>query len=91
MIVRLKSGGMNMKNSDRNRSPWESRFQPGDLVKVVAQFSDGKDRQGLILQEIKTGSAPGYQILVQGKRKYFPLHLLRMVSSHDKDKKEDYE
>ena len=91
MIHRSKNGGMHMKNNDRNRAPWESRFQPGDLVKVEAQFSDGKDGQGLVLEEIKTGSAPGYQILVQGKRKYFPLHLLRMVSSHDKDKKEDYE
>lgn len=68
---------MHMK---KTASEWNKSFSPGDLVLITAQFADGKYHQGLILKEIKHSTAPGYQILIDGKRKYFPPHLLKAVS-----------
>ena len=73
---------MHMKKTPSERN---KRFSPGDLVLVTARFSDGKYHQGLILKEIKHSTAPGYQILIDGKRKYFPPHLLKAISGRKEE------
>jgi hypothetical protein len=61
--------------------PWKSKFNPGDLVLLVAQFADGKPRRGLIVRAVRSHmTSTGYYVLVNGKNKYFPPHLLRVIS-----------
>ena len=61
--------------------PWKSKFNPGDLVLLVAQFADGKPRRGIIVRAVRSHmTSTGYYVLVNGKNKYFPPHLLRVIS-----------
>ena len=63
------------------KDPWKSKFNPGDLVLLVAQFTDGKPRRGLIVRAVRSHTtSSGYYVLVNGKHQYFPPHLLRVIS-----------
>ena len=56
-------------------NPWNKRFNPGDLVLLIAQFKDNRPRHGLVIREYSPQVNPGYEILLDGKVKYFPPHL----------------
>ena len=75
MIPRSKNGGRPVEEN-----PWNKRFNPGDLVLLIAQFKDNRPRHGLIIREYSPQVNPGYEILLDGKVKYFPPHLIRVVS-----------
>jgi len=52
----------------------------GDLVLIIANFLDGKPRHGIVIKECSPQANSGYEILLGGKKKYFPPHLIRIVS-----------
>ena len=62
------------------KDPWKSKFNAGDLVLLIAQFADGKPRHGLVVRAVNPHTTTGYYVLVNGKNKYFPPHLLRVIS-----------
>ena len=47
---------------------------------LIAQFKDNRPRHGLVIREYSPQVNPGYEILLDGKVKYFPPHMIRVVS-----------
>lgn len=58
------------------------RPNPGDLVHIIAQFHSDpyRPKHALVLREYSPQVNPGYEVLLEGKRRYFPPHLIRIVS-----------
>ena len=75
MIPRSKSGGRPVEENLRNK-----RFNPGDLVLLIAQFKDNRPKHGVVIKEYSPQVNPGYQVFIDGKIKYLPPHLIRVVS-----------
>tara|TARA_Y100000591_G_C21641372_1_gene598032 strand:+ start:526 stop:738 length:213 start_codon:yes stop_codon:yes gene_type:complete len=59
-----------------------NRPNPGDLVHIIAQFHSDPHRpkHALIIREYSPQINPGYEVLLEGKKRYFPPHLIRIVS-----------
>ena len=75
MIHRSKNGGRPVEEN-----PWNKRFNPGDLVLLIAQFKDNRPRHGLIIREYSPQVNPGYEVLIDGKTKYLPPHMIRVIA-----------
>ena len=65
-------------------NPWNRRFDPGDLVIIVTKFSHGRPMHGIVIREYSPQVNPGYEVMIEGKKKYFPPHLLRVISRASK-------
>lgn len=79
MIRRLRSGGRPVIEST-----WGRRFNPGDLVRLITQFKRGRPMHGIVIKECSPQTNPGYEVMVEGKKKYFPPHLLSAISRSKK-------
>ena len=55
------------------------RPMPGDLAAIVARFKDGQPRHALVLNDSIPASFPGYYVLLDGEKKFFPAHLVKVV------------
>lgn len=57
------------------------RPTPGDLIEILAQFHEPGTNFGIVIAVVSPATGyPGYQVLMRGKKKYFPPHLIRIVS-----------
>jgi hypothetical protein len=61
---------------------------PGDLVHITAQFHSDpyRPKHALVIKEYSPQANPGYVVLLEGKKRYFPPHLIRIVSRGNSSK-----
>ena len=54
------------------------RPHPGDMVLITANFLDDRSNYGIVIRQYSPQVNPGYEVLIGGKKKYFPPHLIKI-------------
>jgi|DEB0MinimDraft_12_1074336.scaffolds.fasta_scaffold04618_6 hypothetical protein len=62
------------------------RPHPGDMVLITANFLDDRSNYGIVIRQYSPQVNPGYEVLIGGKKKYFPPHLIKIVARRESAK-----
>jgi|TARA_R110000851_G_scaffold128716_1_gene261199 hypothetical protein len=56
------------------------------MVLITANFLDDRSNYGIVIRQYSPQVNPGYEVLIGGKKKYFPPHLIKIVARRESAK-----